>query len=144
MSFQKEQRIFYLIKYTEKPHHCNPPQSKALDSVLDSQSSPLLPSWEKCRNWRGTQSNLQMSTPSDPDAEWRLDALSPFTGHGSSLVSGTSWSSQSYTEAQCLTTQVPSSHVTFTYYLYLNPQPLMLPLEVQTFQIPEQEWSGHH
>ena len=144
MSFQKEQRIFELIKYTEKPHHCNPPQSKAVDSVLDSRAPPLLPIWERGGNWRGTQSNLQVSTASDPDAEWRLNALSPFTGHGSSLVSGILRSSQSHTGAQYLTTQGPSSHVTFTYYLYFNPQPLMLPLEVQRFQIPGQEWSGHH
>ena len=36
------------------------------------------------------------------DAEWRLDALSLFTGHGSSLVSGTTWSSQSHPGTQCL------------------------------------------
>ena len=45
-------------------------------SVLDSRVSPLLPSWERDRNWRGTQSNLQVSTASDPDAEWSLDRLS--------------------------------------------------------------------
>ena len=38
-------------------------------SVLDSRVSPLLPSWERDGNWSGTQSNLQVSTASDPDAE---------------------------------------------------------------------------
>ena len=56
-------------------------------TVFLTAKSPLLPSWERDGNWRGTQSNLQVSTASDPDAEWRLDAISPFTGHGSSLVS---------------------------------------------------------
>ena len=85
-------------------------------NVLDSWVSPLLPSWEIDGNCRGTQSNLQVSTASDPDAEWRLDALSPFTGHGSSLVSGTTISSQSHTGAQCLTNEVlfhPYSHLLF-------------------------------
>ena len=50
----------------------------------------------------------------NPEAEWRLNALSSFIGHGSGLVSGTMWSSQSHTGAQCLTTQVPFTHVTST------------------------------
>ena len=69
MSFWKEEGVLELIKYTEKPDHCNPPQSKAVDSVLDSRAPPLLPIWERGGNWRGTQSNLQVSTASDPDAE---------------------------------------------------------------------------
>ena len=40
------------------------------------------------------------------------DSLSFFIEHGSGLVSGTVWSSQSHTGAQCLTTQVPLTHVT--------------------------------
>ena len=115
MSFWKKKSVLKLIKHTEKPHHCNPPQNKAADSQWSWQLSlTLLPSWERDRNWRGTQSNLQVSTASDPDAEWRPDALFPFTGYGSSLVSGTTWSSQSHTGAQCLTTQIPSAHVTST------------------------------
>ena len=55
-------------------------------SILDSRVSPLLPNWERDGNWRGTQSNMQVSTASDLDAEWRLYALSSFIGHGSSLV----------------------------------------------------------
>ena len=38
-------------------------------SDLDSQVSPLLPSWERDRNWGETQSNLQVSTASNPDAK---------------------------------------------------------------------------
>ena len=136
MSFWKEEIVLELMKHTEKPGHYNHPQSKAADSqcswLLSLTSSAKL---GKRRKLEGTQRNLQVSTASDPDAEWRLDALPPFTGHGSSLVSGTTWSSQSHTGAQCLTTQVPSAHVTST-TIYVNPQSLLLPPQVHRFQIP--------
>ena len=114
MGFWKEERVLELIKYTDKLHHWNHLQSKAADSILDSWVSPLLPSWERDGNQKETQSNLQVSTASDHDAEWRLNAFPSFIGNGSSLVDGTTWPSQSHTGAQGLTTQVPSAHVTST------------------------------
>ena len=41
-------------------------------------------------------------------------------------------------------TKFSSTHVTSTYYSYLSPKSLLLPLEMQKCQIPEQEWSDHH
>ena len=114
MAFWKEERVLELINYTDKLHHCNHLQSKAADSILDSWVSPLLPIWERDGNWKETQSNLQVNTASDHEAEWSLNALSSFRGNGSSLVGGITWPSQSHTGAQCLTTQVPSAHVTST------------------------------
>ena len=53
------------------------------------------------------------------DAEWRLDALSLFTGHGSSLVSGTTWSSQSHPGTQCLRI-LTSFHSCYIYLLFIS------------------------
>ena len=71
MYYWKQERALELIKRTEKPCNCSHPQRKAADSDLDSQVSPLVSSWKRDRNWRGTQtqSNLQVSTVSYPDAE---------------------------------------------------------------------------
>ena len=115
--FLKEKRV---LKWNIQKTHCNHPQSQSADSQWSWQLSlTLLPSWERDRNWRGTQSNLQVSTASDPDAEWRQDALSLFTGHGSSLVSGTTRSSQSHTGAQCLTTEV-LFHSCYSHLLFIS------------------------
>ena len=116
MSFWKEEMVLELMKYRYRNLAITITlKAKWLTvSVLDSWVSSLLPSWERDGNWRGIQSNLQVSTASGPDAEWRLDTLSPFTGHGSSLISGTMWPFQSHPGTQCLTTQVPSAHVTST------------------------------
>ena len=66
----KELTVLELMKYTEKPAIAIALKAKQFTvSDLDSQVSPLVPSWERDRNWRGTQSNLQVSTASDPDAE---------------------------------------------------------------------------
>ena len=57
------------MKYTERPAIAIALKAKQLTvSDLDSRVSPLVPSWERDRNWRETQSNLQVSTASDPDA----------------------------------------------------------------------------
>ena len=59
--YWKQERALKLIKCTEKTCNCSHPQRKAADSDLDSQVSPLVSSWKRDRNWRGTQtqSNLQ-------------------------------------------------------------------------------------
>lgn len=58
------------MKYTERPAIAIALKAKQLTvSDLDSRVSPLVPSWERDRNWRETQSNLQVSTASDPDAK---------------------------------------------------------------------------
>ena len=68
MTFWKEERVLEIIKYTDKPHCCNHLQSKAADNFLDSQVSS---SAKLGKRWKleGTQSNLQVSTASDHDAE---------------------------------------------------------------------------
>ena len=109
MSFWKEEMVLELMKYRYRNLAITITlKAKWLTvSVLDSRVSPFLPSWERDENWSGTQNNLQVSTATDSDAEWMLNAFFPFIGIGSSLVSGTMWRSQSHTGQNDVIIQVP-------------------------------------
>ena len=126
MSFWQKESVLELMKYTEKPHHCNPPESKSQWSWWPSLSSSA--NWERDGNWRGTQSNLQVSTASDFDAEWRLDVLSSVIGHGSSLVNEPNDPPSVTWGLQDLRPHIPFTHVTSTILYISNPKPLLLPL----------------
>ena len=51
MSFWKTEGVLELIKYTEKPGHCNPPQRKAADSQCSGQQS-LTSSAKLVKRWK--------------------------------------------------------------------------------------------
>ena len=124
------------MKFTENTTIAIALKAKLLTfSDLDSWVSPFCQAGKEMETGgEHLQSNLQVSTASDPDADWRLDALSHFTGHGSSLVSGTTWSSQSQPRTQCL--RILTSLHSCCIHLLLISQPQTTALTSEGAPVP--------